>query len=295
MAIATNVQQATDANWNTVADTMAITVAHKGAQVTVSIADGDQQLNKFQRETFPGSGTWKDIKVWQAAVGHAVILYQYVTQRDNESLRVFMQTDGGGAGAASLTEVNRVVKSEKDDNGRTWMNFYENGEVEFPLTTALDVLAPVNAVVAGTLLTGAVKKEVVAVTAAVAAADSPAHAGKLIQLTNTTGFVYELPAATGSGDVYEFIITLTVASGTMAIESTEGAGFFVGEIRVAEASTGVAFMPDGSTFDFVNMTGGTIGGILGSWCRVIDAAVDTWNVDGFFQGTGDEATPFAST
>ncbi len=296
MSIATNVQTATDPDWDTVDDVVTITVAHKGAQVDVAIADGDQQLNKLQRNVGDAANpTWRDIKVWTAVAANAVVAYTYTTQRDNEELRVIMQTDGGGGGSkvTSITELNRVVKTKTDDRGRIYMQFHENGEVEFPLTTALDVLAPMNAVVAGSLFTGRVRKEVVAVTAAVAAADSPAHAGKLITFNALAGFIYELPAATGSGDTYEFIVITTNTSVAYVIECTEGAAMFIGQITCADDASGISSIPDMNSNDFINMNGGTTGGELGSWCRIVDAAVDVWNVNGHFRAAATEATPFA--
>ena len=288
MAIATNVQTASDADWDTVDDVVTITVANRGAEVLVAIADGDQQLNKLQRNVADSANpVWKDIKVWTAVAANAVIAFTYITQRENEELRVILQTDGGGTGITSITEVNRIVKSHKKDDGTVYMNFYENCEVDFPGAGDVNVVGSFVAPIAE------VKKEVATLTAAVAAADASAYANMMIILNNTTGFIFELPAASGSGDVYEFMVLVTVSSGTMIVECTEGAAFFVGSLGVNTDASGARFVSDGNSNDFINMNGTTSGGLLGSYIRAVDVAVDRWFVSGELAATGTEVTPFS--
>ena len=294
MAIATNVQTATDADWDTVDDVVTITVARAGATVRVDIADGDQQLNKLQRNVADAANpVWKDIQVWIAVAANAVVLINYTTQRDNEELRVMLQTDGGGSGATSITEVNRIAKTSTDDRGRIYQNFYENGEVEFPGAGDLDITGLMTAQAAGSLYTGALKKEIVTITAAVLAAVAATHANKMIVLNNTTGFAYQLPAASGSGDVYEFLVLVTVSSGSMAIECTSGSAIFLGALNVNTDASGPVFVTDGNSNDWINMNGTTEGGVIGSYVRVVDVAVDRWFVSGALAATGTEVTPFS--
>lgn len=125
-----------------------------------------------------------------------------------------------------------------------------------------------------------------------------ADAGGTFFLSLTAGFQVTLPAASGTGNRYKFIVK--TASNAYKIASTTGAGFFVGAILIndvgdSSAATVDAYAGNGTTHDFINPTTAGGGGLAGDWIEVIDIDTDKWAVSGVFQSATDPVTPFATS
>lgn len=126
------------------------------------------------------------------------------------------------------------------------------------------------------------------------------HAGKVIQFGKAAGTVVTLPAATGTGHEYTFVIGVTATSnaniikvanatdvmnGSLCIQQDTDAD---GDVKVWRADAG----DDTMTFAGAATTGGIIGGLI----RCIDYKAGFWSCQAFTQsGGGAEATPFSAT
>jgi hypothetical protein len=50
-----------------------------------------------------------------------------------------------------------------------------------------------------------------------------------------------------------------------------------------------------SSNDFINLNGGTTGGVAGTWIKIVAVAANKYMVTGVVLGTGSVATPFADS
>ena len=125
---------------------------------------------------------------------------------------------------------------------------------------------------------------------------SAIHAEKVLTVNAAAGLTATLPASTGSGDTYKFIVGTTVTSNSFFIKVANGTDVLRGAAYVAQdaGDTIVAFEAAG-TVDTVDMNGTTRGGIVGDTIELVDIAAGFWQVRVFSTATGSEATPFATT
>lgn len=113
------------------------------------------------------------------------------------------------------------------------------------------------------------------------------HLGRTI-LLNGAPSVAVLPAATGTGDIYRFIVTVT---GNHVIRVANASDTFVGALSVvldgAAAAGGVA----GTTDDTLTFNSTTAGGIAGTWIEAEDIASTKWYLRGIIAGSGTLTAP----
>lgn len=131
-------------------------------------------------------------------------------------------------------------------------------------------------------------------TASTLAVTAAEHAGRVVTLNRAGGIAVTLPAATGSGNKYTFIVGTTfTTSGTIKVTGNDT---MVGNALLAidAADTAVMFEA-GATADTITMDGSTTGGIAGQIVELIDIAADLWFVRTSSAATGSEATPFSAT
>lgn len=124
-----------------------------------------------------------------------------------------------------------------------------------------------------------------------------AHGGRVILLDTAAGSTVTLPAATGSGVNFKFIVSVTPTSNQHRI-NVVGDDAFVGTAFVdadadCVADATVSFRAAADT-DQINLNGTTTGGIVGDTVELIDYATDRWHVVIHSQATGTEATPFST-
>jgi len=129
---------------------------------------------------------------------------------------------------------------------------------------------------------------------------SAEHAGRILLLGEVGGnadVVLTLPDATGSGNVYEFIVTVTMASNTYTIVCPDGDNTITGQIQyLDEDGTSAASFPTVAASDTITLNGGTQGGLVGDTLTLIDIATDKWMVKGLMRvaAGADPATPFSA-
>jgi hypothetical protein len=96
------------------------------------------------------------------------------------------------------------------------------------------------------------------------------------------------------GVVYTIWVPTTISTSSLKI-GTDGTDKFVGSlISVDTDSSGaVVGFTAASTNDFINLNGGTTGGVAGTRIQIVAIAANKYMVTGVINGTGVVATPFA--
>jgi hypothetical protein len=136
--------------------------------------------------------------------------------------------------------------------------------------------------------------KVTSATAATLTVTEALHGFSTVTLNRAGGIAVTLPAATGSGAQYNFIIGTTFTSS--ATIKVVGNDIMAGHCLYAQdaADTAVMFETAADT-DTITFNGTTTGGYKGTRVRLIDIAADTWFVEIVGSATGSEATPFSAT
>jgi len=106
------------------------------------------------------------------------------------------------------------------------------------------------------------------------------HEGRITALDTASGSVVTLPAATGSGAVYRFVITVVPTSNSHIVKVT-GTDTMFGQVSVLDVdSTAVAAYPAAGTDDTLTLPGTTAGGSIGDWFEFTDVVTAKWAVKG---------------
>lgn len=124
-----------------------------------------------------------------------------------------------------------------------------------------------------------------------------AHEGKIICLDTAAGSVVTLPASTGGGGIYYFLVTVTATSNSHVIKvgnaSDEMRGYVVQDSDTATAPN-IWWAADND--DTITLNRSTTGlAAQGEYFVVVDAALNHFFVRGYSQASGTEATPFSAT
>lgn len=124
------------------------------------------------------------------------------------------------------------------------------------------------------------------------------HDGKTILLDQADGSACTLPAATGTGTRFRFIVSVTVTSNVHSI-ACAGTDEFAGVVLQTDTDTSdtLAAYPAlaADNFDIISMNGTTTGGLIGDWFEVEDIATGVWALRGYVNANGTVATPLAAS
>ena len=149
-------------------------------------------------------------------------------------------------------------------------------------------------------LTGSFKRAIHTFTATDSVTESE-HAGRTLLLGEVGGnanVVLTLPDATGSGNVYEFIVSVAMGgSTTYKIQAPDANNTFSGMIQyLDEDGTAVTAFPTVAQSDTITLNSGTQGGLIGDTVTLIDIAADKYAVKGQMRVSAgaDPATPFSA-
>ena len=124
-----------------------------------------------------------------------------------------------------------------------------------------------------------------------------AHSGRKLYMGEVGGnaaATFTLPAATGSGATYHFIVSV-VNTSNYVIQVT-GDDTIDGSVILHQdsANTVVSFNTAAAS-DTITLNGTTKGGVsIGDELTLIDAATDQYIVKGVLTASGTEATPFSA-
>ena len=125
------------------------------------------------------------------------------------------------------------------------------------------------------------------------------HAGRTLLLGEVDGnaaLTLTLPAATGTGAVYKFIVSVTNTS-NYKIQVADATDTIDGiMLYLDEDGTAVTAFPSVAASDTITLNGGTTGGIVGDYLELIDIATNQYHVRGVMRvaAGANPATPFTA-
>ena len=125
------------------------------------------------------------------------------------------------------------------------------------------------------------------------------HAGRTLLLGEVGGnaaVTLTLPAATGTGAVYKFIVSVTNTS-NYKIQVADATDTIDGIMMyLDEDGTAVSAFPTVAASDTITLNGGTTGGIIGDYLELIDIATNQYHVRGVMRvaAGANPATPFTA-
>ncbi len=123
-----------------------------------------------------------------------------------------------------------------------------------------------------------------------------AHDGKIILLDTLAGSVCTLPAATGTGARFKFVVSVLATSNSHIVKVTT-TDIMVGTINsVADDADATRGWITAATSDTITLNRTTTGSVTrGEWVECVDLLSGVWAVSGMTTSTGTEATPFSAT
>lgn len=121
------------------------------------------------------------------------------------------------------------------------------------------------------------------------------YAGSIVALARAAGTTVTLPAATGSGNVYRFVSTVSVSGGSTIIK-VANASDIMGGVATMGSSGGTSLSTGTTTTsDTITFNGTTTGGLIGTYVELRDVAANIWKVEVHGVASGVAATPFSAT
>lgn len=119
-----------------------------------------------------------------------------------------------------------------------------------------------------------------------------------VKLDTAGGSVVTLPAASGSGVRFKFLVTVLATSASHIVKVANSSDTMIGILVIEDtdsANVVVAFA-SGASGDTITLNRSTTGSVsLGEWFEVEDVAANLWAVSGVLTATGAPATPFSAT
>lgn len=121
-----------------------------------------------------------------------------------------------------------------------------------------------------------------------------AHDGKTILLDTAAGTTITLPAATGSGARFTFVVSVAATSNQHRINVVGNDAFFGGIVQGNDSDNTTVMWPTAADADRINLDGTNTGGVKGARYIIEDVATDSWSIIGWSDASATEATPFAT-
>ena len=124
------------------------------------------------------------------------------------------------------------------------------------------------------------------------------HNGRTINLDTLTGSTVTLPASTGNGAVYKFVVSVLATSHSHVIKVANGTDAMQGFVfsRDDTSDNAVSFFAIAGTSDTITLNRSTFGSVVvGETITITDIALNRFQVEGFIANTGVPATPFSNT
>ena len=267
------------ASFTGVGDNVVLSFTRPGEAMDVAISGTYDMVIELQEEVTVGGGAWRKVKQFDTA--NATEAYTHYSDGPGKSsFRLIVTTDDGGTATATLTSTSDVIV----------------GEVKDPVTGAVIYTCKESGVLVGP---AGEQLYLPRIPVTITAADSitaEEHANRLIILDNAADFAVTLPAATGTGNVYKFLVGTTVTSVSMDINCA-GSDKMAGMLQLeADAGTEIAQFANAGTAVSVDMNGTTEGGVKGTLITCVDAASALWSVTGFVINTAvTPVTPFQTS
>lgn len=119
-----------------------------------------------------------------------------------------------------------------------------------------------------------------------------------IKLDTLAGSTVTLPAATGSGVRFRFVVSVLATSNNHIVKVANSSDTMQGIIVSSDdtSANAVAFAAIAGTDDTITLNRSTSGSVSkGEWFDIEDFAVNVWQVSGVISDTGTPLSPFSST
>lgn len=127
-----------------------------------------------------------------------------------------------------------------------------------------------------------------------------AHAGRIVVLARAAGVTVTLPAATGTGDVYRFVIGTTATSNSNIIKVANATDVMNGSLALQQDTDSAgtlklwAAADNDDTMTFAGAA--TTGGTAGAFIQCVDYKAGFWSCQAWTKSSGgSEATPFSAS
>ena len=122
------------------------------------------------------------------------------------------------------------------------------------------------------------------------------HDGKVVCLDTLAGSVVTLPASSGSGAVFKFLVTVTATSNSHKIQVANATDEFRGYVvQDSDTATAPNIWWAADNDDTITLNRTTTGlAAQGEYFEIVDAVSGVWFVRGYSQASGTEATPFSN-
>lgn len=137
---------------------------------------------------------------------------------------------------------------------------------------------------------------VVDIVAGTIAITAEQHSDKILKLRKVDGIAVTLPAATGSGASFFFVVASTITSNSTTIKVQNSSDVMWGHaIQLADGGSTINGWEADTTSDTITFNGTTTGGLKGDCVELVDFGPNEWFVRVTGSATGTEATPFSAT
>ena len=308
-------------------DSSAITIGEEiNFQGAVNLSGGDL-ITGDNRISFndqsSGTVSFLDFTVTQFSQNNNTVLSSV------KSINFFLDSNGGDSGQAFRIYNNTNPDSSPTENTYIFKvaedgDLFVTGDTSMTGTlTATDITgnslttnvissngsnADLNISASGTgdvaissqlTLTGSFKPAIHTFTGTDAVTETE-HAGRTLLLGEVGGnanVVLTLPDATGSGNIYHFIVSVAMGgSTTYKIQVPDADNTITGQIMyLDEDGTAVTSFPTVAASDTITLNSGTQGGLVGDTLTLIDIAADKYAVSGNMRvaAGANPATPFS--
>lgn len=126
------------------------------------------------------------------------------------------------------------------------------------------------------------------------------HNGKTILLDTAAGSTVTLPAASGSGMRFRFLVSVIATSNSHIVKVANSSDTMTGMLMAVSDDAGFpvkGYTADATAgADTITLNRTTTGStVKGEWIEIEDYAANKWAVKGMTAATGTEATPFSAT
>ncbi len=202
-----------------------------------------------------------------------------------------------GASAATIDGASSFIIAQNYGGAIFhWSGTEWNVLVNFQgLTNAqLNLLAAITASAAEINRVAQASTRVVTTTAATLAITAALHGERIVNLNSTHTQTITLPQATGSGDVYTFVVGTTGTDGSKIIAVANSTDILQGIAQVANTQNTTDSFLTSVTSDTVTLNNTTTGGVIGTEVVIKDIATGVFLVRVNSGTTGNPATPFSA-
>ncbi len=120
-------------------------------------------------------------------------------------------------------------------------------------------------------------------------------AGRTMVFNRAAGATAILPAATGSGYSFDFIVGTTLSGANYVVRVASSADIFVGyAVFSQDAGDTVVMFETAADSDTMTFNGTGTGGVRGARVSVVDIAAGVWAIEVISNASGTEASPFTA-